>query len=165
MKSYTVRKAQEQDIPAIHTLLEHYADQGIVLRRSREDILKNLGSFFVAENDDRRICGCSAIRDFGGNLLEVRSLVVDPEFQGRGIGGAIVRAIVRTVGEERRQHPWRIFTLTGRPEFFAKQGFRTVPREMFPEKIWSDCRNCPKNTCCDEIAMLQTDADQRADRV
>ena len=156
MKQFTVRKALEADIPEIHTLLEHYADQGIILRRSREDILKNLGSFFVAA-DDGHIRGCSAIRDFGNDLLEVRSLVVDPEFQGRGLGRAIVGAIVDELGKTRSK--WRLFTLTGRPEFFAKQGFRTVAREMFPEKIWSDCRNCAKNTCCDEVAMIFTEAD------
>ena len=156
MKQLNVRKAQEADIPEIHTLLEHYADQGIILRRSREDILKNLDNFFVATVDGH-IRGCSAIRDFGNDLLEVRSLVVTPEFQGQGLGRAIVGAIVEAVREARPK--WRIFTLTGRPEFFAKQGFRTVAREMFPEKIWSDCRNCPKNNCCDEVAMILTDED------
>ena len=159
MSDIAVRKAQEADIPAIHALLEHYADRGIVLRRSREEILTYLRNFFVAEYDGR-LCGCSAIRDFGNNLLEIRSLVVDPEFQGRGIGRAMINAIVRDVNGKRRK--WRIFTLTGQPEFFAKLGFRTVAKEMFPEKIWSDCRKCPKNTCCDEAALIRTDADYRA---
>ena len=158
MKGRTIRKAQEADIPAIHALLELYADQGIVLRRSSEDIRRHLGSFFVAE-DDGRICGCSAIRDFGNNLLEVRSLVVDPGSQGQGIGRAIIKAVVGDVNGKRRQ--WRIFTLTGQPEFFVKQGFRTVSREMFPEKIWSDCRKCPKSECCDEVALMITDDDYR----
>ena len=153
MKQHLVRKAQEADIPEIHTLLEHYADQGIVLRRSREDILNNLDNFFVAEADGH-IRGCSAIRDFGNDLLEVRSLVVAPEFQAQGIGRAIIEAIIAEVRNTRSK--WRVFTLTGRPEFFGRLGFRTVAREMFPEKIWSDCRNCPKNTCCDEVALMRT---------
>lgn len=158
MTQHTVRKAQEADIPAIHALLEHYAGQGIVLRRSQQDIRNFLRNFFVAESDGE-IRGCAALRDFGNNLLEVRSLVVSPEHQGQGIGRALVGSIVRDVNSKRRQ--WRIFTLTGQPEFFSKQGFRTVSRTLFPEKIWSDCRNCPKNTCCDEIALMVTDADYR----
>jgi len=154
-----VRKAQEADIPAIHALLEHYADLGIVLRRSQRDILNSLRSFFVAESGGD-ICGCSAIRDFGNNLLEVRSLVVAPERQGQGIGRALVGSIVRDVNSKRRQ--WRIFTLTGQPDFFAKVGFHTVSRSMFPEKIWSDCRKCPKNNNCDEVALMITDIDYRA---
>ena len=156
MKQLAVRKAREADIPEVHALLEHYADLGIVLRRSREDIRENLDNFFVAEYDGH-IRGCSAIRDFGNDLLEVRSLVVSPVFQGCGIGRKIIAAIIAEVGKTRAK--WRLFTLTGQPDFFAKQGFRTVAREMFPEKIWSDCRNCPKNTCCDEVAMIFTEAD------
>ena len=82
-----------------------------------------------------------------------------PLHQGQGVGRAIIAAMLRDVNVQRPQ--WRVFTLTGQPEFFTKVGFRTVRREMFPEKIWSDCRNCPKNTCCDEVAMLHTDEDRR----
>lgn len=158
MNQLTVRKAQEADVPAVHALLERYADMGIVLRRSQQDILNSLRNFFVAESDGE-IRGCAALRDFGNNLMEVRSLVVAPEHQGQGIGRALVNSVVEDVRSKRRQ--WRIFTLTGQPDFFSKLGFRTVAREMFPEKIWSDCRNCPKNDCCDEVALMRTDADHR----
>lgn len=157
-RQFAVRKAREADVPAIHTLLEHYADQGIVLRRSRQDILNSLRHFFVVEHEGE-ILGCSAVRDFGNNLMEIRSLVVAPEHQGQGVGRALVGSIVADVNAKRRQ--WRIFTLTGQPDFFAKVGFKTAAREMFPEKIWSDCRKCPKNNNCDEVALLVTDADYR----
>ena len=155
----SVRKAGERDIPAVHALLEHYADRGIVLRRSREDILQYLDNFFVVE-EAGEILGCSAVRDFGNDLLEVRSLVIAPAHQGRGLGRMLVSEIIRRVDSQRRE--WRIFTLTGESAFFRKLGFITVDRKMFPEKIWSDCRYCPKNTCCDEIALMLTWNDYRA---
>ena len=159
MNRLTIRKAVAEDVPAIHSLLEHYADLGIVLRRSQQDILFYLRNFYVAE-DATGICGCSAIRDFGNDLLDVRSLVVAPHRQGESIGRAIIAKILGDVDAMRSK--WRVFTLTGQPEFFAKQGFHTVRREMFPEKIWSDCRNCPKNNCCDEVALIVASDDYRA---
>lgn len=147
----TVREAAESDIDAIFRLLEIYADRGIVLRRSREDIRFYLGNFVVAEIDGT-VRGCAAVRDFGNDLLEVRSLVVEPGFQGKGIGRAMVEAII--AGLKIRRSSWRLFTLTYQVEFFRALGFRTVNREMFPEKIWSDCAKCPKHSCCDETAML-----------
>ena len=39
-------------------------------------------------------------------------------------------------------------------EFFQRLGFAVTDRHQFPEKIWSDCAQCPKHTCCDEIAMI-----------
>lgn len=160
MNEITVRKADERDVQDIHALLEHYADQGIVLRRSREDILHYLGNFFVVE-ENGKVVGCSALRDFGNDLLELRSLVISPIRQGRGFGRRLVSEIVRQVNSQRDK--WRIFTLTGEPDFFAKLGFYAVARERFPEKIWSDCRNCPKNHCCDEVALMLCAGDYRSD--
>ena len=159
MNELTVRKAVVDDIPAIHAFLEHYADLGIVLRRSREDILHYLANFSVAVNATG-VCACVAVRDFGNDLLEVRSLVVSPEQQGRGIGRQLVAGVISAL--DASQDTWRLFTLTKEPAFFGKLGFRVVEREMFPEKIWSDCRNCPKHSCCDEIALILDSADYRA---
>ena len=159
MTELIVRKAAVDDIPAIHAFLEHYADLGIVLRRSREDILHYLANFSVAENISG-VCACVAVRDFGNDLLEVRSLVVSPAQQGRGIGRKLMTGVIASVDASRDM--WRLFTLTKEPAFFGKLGFRVVEREMFPEKIWSDCRNCPKHNCCDEVALILDSDDYRA---
>ena len=159
MNELIVRKAAVDDVPTIHALLEHYADLGIVLRRSREDILNYLANFFVAENSNG-VCACAAVRDFGSDLLEVRSLVVSPEQQGRGIGRELMNRMIAAVNGSRDS--WRLFTLTKEPAFFSKLGFAVVEREMFPEKIWSDCRNCPKQNRCDEVALILESADYRA---
>lgn len=147
----TVREACENDVEAIFQLLELYSVRGIVLRRSREDIRFYLGNFVVAEFDGA-VRGCCAVRDFGGDLLEVRSLVVRPEDQGKGIGRAMLKAIVS--GLRMRRPNWRLFTLTQQPGFFKTLGFREVSRHSFPEKIWSDCSKCPKQHCCDETALM-----------
>jgi amino-acid N-acetyltransferase len=44
--------------------------------------------------------------------------------------------------------------LTYVPEFFHKLGFRTVPKDMLPEKVWGVCVKCYKYNNCDEIAVL-----------
>ena len=48
-----------------------------------------------------------------------------------------------------------VFALTLRDGFFNRLGFRTVAKEMFPAKVWSDCRQCPKLHACDEIAVVK----------
>ena len=149
--SLQVRAAVPEDVPAIHALLEPYADTKVVLRRSQEDILNYIGNFVVAVIDGK-VCGCGAARDFGNELYEVRSLVVDPNIQKMGIGRAIVNFFVNRLKEQKTN--WKLFALTMTPGFFLSLGFREVQKEMFPEKIWADCLKCAKYNCCDETAVL-----------
>ena len=146
-----IRAATLEDVDRIFELLEIYAAKHIVLSRSHEDIAFFIGNFVVAEYEEK-VCGCAALRDFGNNLLELRSLVVEPELQGKGIGKAIVGMIVEKLRTQRQN--WRLFTLTLRPEFFRAVGFKEVCKDLFPEKIWSDCSKCSKRDCCDEVALL-----------
>ncbi len=147
----SIRPAQPDDVDAIFELLELYTASGIVLKRSKEDIAGYLKNFIVAI-DNGSICGCCAARDFGKDLLEVRSLVVAPDYQGKGVGRKLVTFIIDRLTQEREQ--WRLFTLTLQVKFFQSLGFEVVEKEIFPEKIWSDCSKCSKYHCCDETALL-----------
>jgi amino-acid N-acetyltransferase len=150
--SIQVRKACEKDVDAICRLLNMYADQGIVLRRSREDILSYLANFFVAvDAASDTVLGCGALRDFGEGLRELRSLAVAPDLKGRGIGRAIVEAIIERMRSLEKNGV--LFTLTCEPAFFQRMGFSLTDRENFPPKIWSDCASCPRNDCCNETAL------------
>lgn len=147
-----IRSAVESDVSSIHRLVSEYAERKVVLPRSAEDIRSYLANFVVAECEGV-FRGCVAIRDFGGDLLEVRSLAVCPEYQGMGIGRALLEA-VRAGLSLTRPGGFRLFALTGQVRFFRSLGFEVVGKELFPEKIWSDCSACPKFDCCDEIAVL-----------
>ena len=150
----SVRNATSCDVPAIYALLEPYAEAKVVLRRSQEDILNYIANFVVAEIDGK-VCGCGAARDFGNNLYEVRSLVVDPAIQKKGIGRAIVKYFIDRF-KVRGVDNWKLFALTMTPAFFISLGFKEVEKELFPEKIWADCLKCAKYHCCDETAVLLT---------
>jgi len=45
--------------------------------------------------------------------------------------------------------------LTYAVSFFVRNGFEVVDKEIFPEKVWTDCMNCPKRNACDEIAVMK----------
>ena len=148
----TLRPAVAADAPAIAELLHSYALQGVLLDRSVDDILFYLKNFTVAVDDSGLLLGCMAVRDFGNDLLEVRSLAVQPELRQSGIGRKLVEKAIARLHEERSE--FRLFALTLQPGFFEKLGFAIVEKELFPEKIWADCSRCPKQHCCDEFAVL-----------
>lgn len=148
--AYLIRTAHREDTLSIHSLIKHYAEEGVILERSMEDISNNISNFLVAESDGR-VIGCITYYDYGRNLKEVRSLAVSGPFQGMGIGKALLDALINrlTVSGEAR-----IFTLTYKPDFFVKSGFTVVPKDDFPEKIWKDCANCKDAENCGETALV-----------
>lgn len=145
------RKAQSSDVDALHELIQSYAEQGIMLPRSREALDRNIGTFIVAE-DDGRLVGCGSLCRLGNDLVEIRSLGIAGGYKGQGIGSRMVDSLI---DEARSQRIPKVMALTYEVAFFQKNGFRVVDKEIFPEKVWTDCVNCAKQHCCDEIAVLK----------
>ena len=147
-----LRPAELQDVRNIRDLLHGYAVQGVLLDRSEEDITFYLKNFTVAVDESGSLLGCMAVRDFGGELLEVRSLAIQPDLRKSGIGRKLIAKAIARLDEEYKNY--RLFALTLQPGFFERLGFEIVEKELFPEKIWADCSHCPKRECCDEIAVI-----------
>ncbi len=145
-----VRSAAIGDVPVIHHLLEIYAAQGNLLPRTLSELYRHLRDFFVIEADGK-VAACGALEIFTDDLGEVRSLVVDDAWKGKGLGRLLVE---RLIEEARAIGLKRLMALTYVPEFFHKLGFKTVPKETLPEKVWSVCVKCYKYNSCDEIAVL-----------
>ena len=147
-----LRPAEMPDVRNIHLLLHDYAIQGVLLDRSEEDIAFYLKNFTVAVDSSNTLLGCMAVRDFGGELLEVRSLAIRSDLRKSGIGRKLVAKAIARLDEELGNY--RLFALTLQPGFYERLGFEVVEKELFPEKIWADCSHCPKRECCDEIAVI-----------
>lgn len=148
-----MRKANIQDVPAIHSSLMKYSRQGWLLPRSYNELYNHLRDFFVlTEYEGQSVKGCSALTITWENLAEIRSLIVDEDARRQGWGSRLVEACL---SEALTLGVYRVFTLTYQVEFFRKLDFRVVDKESLPQKIWADCLHCPKfPDLCDEIAML-----------
>jgi len=149
-----LRKARITDVKGIHRLLMNVsADDGLVLPRSYNQLYSHLRDFFVVVDEaaDDVVLACCALSICWENLAEVRSLVVAREARGQGLGRRLVEACLSdavTLGI------YRVFALTNTVPFFQHMGFSEVTKDSLPQKVWSDCLNCPRFPDCDEIAML-----------
>ncbi len=148
-----LRKARITDVKGIHKLIMNTSsDDGLVLPRSFNQLYSHLRDFFVAvdERDDDEILGCCALSICWENLAEVRSLVVAASARGQQLGRRLMEACLSdavTLGI------YRVFALTNTPDFFRHMGFTECSKDTLPQKVWSDCLNCPRFPDCDEIAL------------
>jgi amino-acid N-acetyltransferase len=146
-----VRKAAIRDIRPILALINSYAAEGAMLSRTEFDMSEHIRDFSVAY-DGKNLLGCGALHFYTPTVAEVRSLAVDRNLKGQGVG----RAIVEALEEEARSNDLEcVFAFTYVPEFFGKLGFQEVERGELPLKAWKDCLRCPKFQNCDEIAVLK----------
>ena len=148
----SIRGASRSDMDNIFELLHSYAEKGLLLPPTNEDIAKRIDTFVVAELAVEFVA-CASLRNFGNNLFEIRSLAVSSECAGKRIGTKLVNYLLQNY---KLPAGSRVFALTYRSHFFERLGFKSVEKELFPEKIWHDCDLCPKKDHCDEQAVMLT---------
>jgi len=147
----TVRKAAMRDIPALLSLINGYAAEGIMLPRTEFELSENMRDFAVALSGDQLV-GCGALHFYSPVVGEIRSLAVSPSGKTRGIGRNIVRFLLT---EAKAYFLGAVFAFTYVPGFFSRVGFMEIERGALPLKAWKDCLRCPKFQYCDEIAVLR----------
>ena len=148
---FSAKKATSKDVSSISNLLRLYSKMGNLLPRTDADIEKNIADFRVIESEEKEIIACGALERFSNELIEIRSLVVNPNYQGTGLGKVLVNHLINTARDDGAK---RVMALTYSVGFFEKLGFEVVDKSIFPEKIWSICINCYKFKNCDEVAVV-----------
>jgi len=146
-----IRKANLKDVKEIQQLIKFYSNRGIILPRSLSELYDSLRDFFVFVQN-RKVVGICAHHICWEDLAEIRSLVVQEEYQKKEIGAKLVRACLE---ESKEMGVKKVFALTYRPKFFEELGFKKVDKTMLPHKIWADCLKCVKFPDCDEIAVVK----------
>lgn len=146
----TVRMATAGDVDGIVALVNLHARRGNLLPRSRQAISHSLGNWLIAEAAGE-LLGCVSLLRYTSGLVEVRSLAVKDQTQGRGIGSKLVKALIEEANQ--RQIP-TLFALTRAVGFFQRCGFIITDKSRFPEKVWHDCQKCPLVDNCDETAVV-----------
>lgn len=153
----TVRAARISDMRQVESLVNGFARDNLMLPKTYDQLARLFREFVVAVDPADRVVGCGALRVYGEELAEIASLAVDESVHGAGIGRRLVESLT---AEARGLGLRRVFALTLQEAFFRRLGFRSVPRENFPGKVWADCRSCPKLHACDEIAVEMEVSDE-----
>jgi amino-acid N-acetyltransferase len=148
--AYTLRTALGSEARRIHALILANLAEGHLLPRTLEEVMVHADRFLVAVKG-RTIVGCGELAPLSHNIVEVRSLVIDPAHRQSGLGRQIVDEL-RARG--RRQGFEKLCAFTHQPGYFVRMGFSIVPHIWVPEKIFTDCVKCPLFRACGQYAMI-----------
>jgi amino-acid N-acetyltransferase len=127
-----------------------YIATGDLLPRSNYDLCRHIKEYVVAEAGGELV-GCGSLKIYSQDLAEVAGLAVRDAWQGRGIGRGLLETLM---AEARAVGLTEVLALTRKPAFFLQLGFVPAEREHFPLKVWADCVRCPRQNCCDEVAVV-----------
>jgi amino-acid N-acetyltransferase len=139
------------DIPAMQKLVASEVEQGIILRRSDDEIATNIRSYILAK-EAGYLVGYAALHIHSPRMGEIRSLVVDPTYRGQSVGRRLVRYALDEAAELGLEE---VLALTYVGDFFRKLGFEAIDKEAIPEhKIWADCIKCIHFPVCNEESLI-----------
>jgi len=145
-----IREAKYQDAESIQNLIRIFSETGKVLFRPLDEIRENITDFQVYEKNDQIIGVCS-LKTGWDQLVELRSLGVDPRYSGQGLGSEMVQASIETALSTDCD---TLFVLTYAVPMFERLGFHVVDKATLPHKVWNDCNACLHQENCDETAMI-----------
>jgi amino-acid N-acetyltransferase len=156
---FSIRRATLGDAEKVFAMIRLNRD--LLVPRSLGNIVENIDRFFIAESQGE-MAGCAAYQihpelgDARAATVEVQSLAVKSVFRRRGIGRALVEAVIARVAEF---EPRDVVALTFTPEFFGALGFVQIPKTKMMHKLYTGCINCAKHTdpfTCPEITMMRS---------
>lgn len=150
MSELTLRSATAADAPALHVLIAAHVDEGHLLPRQLAEIERHAFRFVVAKKGGR-IQACAELAPLSDDTAEVRSLVVSDSFRQVGLASRLIEEL-RDRANANGFDTLCAFTHDAR--FFVRQGFSIVPHLSLPEKITTDCVDCPLFRRCKQYAMV-----------
>ncbi|GHT96954.1 amino-acid acetyltransferase [Spirochaetia bacterium] len=125
----SIRALKTKDIPDILRLMEPLMNQGILIRRSAEDIQNKKDDYAVFEIDGS-IHACGALHEWGEGQGEIAAVATGSAYTDMGLGRKIVRCLIdRAVKQGLR----RVFVLTTRThDWFEFLGFSESSVDSLP---------------------------------
>jgi len=127
----SIRGIRSRDIPDMLRLMEPLMNQGILVRRSHEDIANKKDDYAVFVIDGQ-IRACGALHDWGEGQGEIAAIATEPVAADMGVGSRLVRYFIDYA---RKQGFKRVFVLTLRThDWFESLGFRETAVDTLPEK-------------------------------
>ena len=126
-----IRRATINDIGGILELIRPLEQQGILVRRSREQLEMEIDKFTIIQRDNTTIA-CAALYPFPEEKIgEMACVAVHPDYRSSSRGEVLLE---RIAAQAKQSGLSRLFVLTTRSiHWFQERGFTPVDIDLLPE--------------------------------
>lgn len=118
MIQYTLRPALESESGQIKDLIKLVGINPTGLDWKR---------FIVAVNDQGQVIACGQIKPHGGDIRELASIAVQPEFREQGLARAVIEMLLRE-----NPKPLYLMCISHNGPMYEKFGFQVIAAEKMP---------------------------------
>ncbi|HHJ21050.1 MAG TPA: amino-acid N-acetyltransferase [Gammaproteobacteria bacterium] len=125
-----LRQARSHDVGGILELIRPMEQQGILLRRSREQLELEIKHFIVMERDGL-IAGCAALFPYKKDQMgEIACIAIHPAYRGTGRGDTLLKYLEKKAREQGLQQVFVMSTQT--MHWFIERGFSEQSLDNLP---------------------------------
>ena len=126
-----IRRATINDIGGILELIRPLEQQGILVRRSREQLEMEIDKFTIIQRDNTTIA-CAALYPFPEEKIgEMACVAVHPDYRSSSRGEVLLE---RIAAQAKQSGLSKLFVLTTRSiHWFQERGFTPVDSDLLPE--------------------------------
>ena len=126
-----IRRATINDIGGIPELIRPLEQQGILVRRSREQLEMEIDKFTIIQRDNTTIA-CAALYPFPEEKIgEMACVAVHPDYRSSSRGEVLLE---RIAAQAKQSGLSKLFVLTTRSiHWFQERGFTPVDIDLLPE--------------------------------
>jgi amino-acid N-acetyltransferase len=135
MTEPVIRRARTADARTCKELIDHYAGR-VLLAKELVTLYESVQEFLVADLAGT-VVGCGALHVLWEDLAEIRTVAVTPQVLGRGVGHALVDALIK---QARDLGLARVFVLTFETEFFGRHGFVEIDGTPVTQEVYEEMR-------------------------
>jgi amino-acid N-acetyltransferase len=127
----SIRPMKADDIGDVLRLMQPLMQQGILVKRTEDDLMARQGDFVVYAIDDV-VHACGALHDYGEGQGEIAGIATNPVYSHLSMGRKIVSYLVEKAAKLGMS---RVFALTTRTtDWFEQLGFVETSLESLPAK-------------------------------
>lgn len=127
-----IEQANLSDIGSIIELIRPLEKQGVLIKRSREQLELEISNFYVLKRD-RKVIACAALYPIAeSDAVEMACFVVDSSYRGQDKGDLLLKHLVKTATNAAFKTMLVLTTQT--TDWFQERGFVIKPVTALPPK-------------------------------